>query len=157
DPAVADMWDEFLLGHDLLAAPVWQVGARDRQVYLPQGNWIDFWNPTAHFEGPITIGAGAPLDRFPLYIRAGGIPPLDVSSTVNGNGSAASAGRLTLDGYPSGTSMLTLGDDGGESTFTLSDAPCSSSACVRLKINGNPRGYVVRLLTAAPSRVTLDG
>ena len=36
DPAVANLWDEFLLGHDLLVAPLWQNGARSRQVYVPQ-------------------------------------------------------------------------------------------------------------------------
>src|SRR6185295_4756849 len=97
--------------------------------------------------------ADAPLGRIPLYVRAGGILPLDVSSGVNGNGSAASAGRLTLDGYPSGTSTLTLLEDGGDSTFTLSDAQCGTG-CVRLAIAGSPRGYIVRLFTATPNRVT---
>jgi len=157
DPAVADLWDELLLGHDLLFAPVWQVGARDRQVYLPEGAWIDFWNPATRVVGPVTINADAPLDRLPLYVRAGGILPLDVETSINGNGSAASAGRLTVDAYPSATSSLTVHEDTGDTTFTLSDASCGAAPCVRLGITASRRGYVVRLLTDAPGRVTLDG
>ncbi len=152
DPAVGDLWDEFLIGHDLLVAPLWRVGDRSRQVYLPRGTWIDFWDPAQRVQGPTTITADAPLDRLPLYVRAGGILPLDVSSAVTGNGSLASAGRLTIDGYPSGTSSLTLHEDEGDSTFTLSETPAT-----QLQIRGRPRGYIIRLLADAVRGVTLDG
>jgi alpha-D-xyloside xylohydrolase len=157
DPAVADLWDEFLLGHDLLVAPLWKDGARSRDVYLPQGEWVDYWNPTERVTGPTTVTADAPLDRLPLFVRAGGIIPLDVRSSVTGNGSTASAGRLTIDAYPDGASQLVLHEAAGDTTFTLSDKGCVESACVRLGISASQRGYVVRILAAAPSRVRLDG
>jgi alpha-glucosidase (family GH31 glycosyl hydrolase) len=155
DPEVANLWDEFLLG-DLLVAPLWQNGARSRDVYLPRGTWIDYWEPSRRFSGPLTITAEAPLDRIPLYVRAGGILPLDVNSAVTGNGSAASAGRLTIDGYPQGTSTLTLREAEGDTAFTLSDAPCREAPCVTLRIGRSRRGYVLRLLIPPPRRVTLD-
>jgi alpha-D-xyloside xylohydrolase len=157
DANTADLWDEFLLGHDLLVAPVWHTGARSRTVYLPQGTWIDYWNPSSRAQGPQTITADAPLGRLPLYVRAGGILPLEVSSAVTGNGTAASAGRLTIDGYPLGTSMFTLRDDDGTSTFTLSDTPCGAASCVTLGISPSRSGYVVRLLLDSVHSVTLDG
>lgn len=157
DPAVGDLWDEFLLGRHLLVAPLWQNGARMRQVYLPRGTWIDYWQPTNHIKGPTTVDAEAPLALLPLYVHAGGILPLEVSSSITGNGSAASAGRLTVDGYPSGTSTFTLHEDAGDSTFTLSEAQCDAAPCVRLEITASRRGYVVRFLTDRPSRVTVDG
>jgi alpha-D-xyloside xylohydrolase len=157
DPAVGDLWDEFLLGHDLLVAPLWQDGARSRPVYLPQGTWIDYWQPSQRVTGPATINADAPLDRLPLYVRAGGILPLEVTSSVTGNGSAASAGRLTIDAYPSGTGALTLHEDAGDSLFTLEEAPCSGSPCVRLRIAPGRGGYIVRLLSDQPRQVMLDG
>ncbi len=157
DPAVGDLWDEFLLGRDLLVAPLWHVGDRSRQVYLPQGAWIDYWDTGKRFTGPATITADAPLDRLPMYVRAGGILPLEVNSSVNGNGSAASAGRLTIDGSPSGMSTLTLRDDDGTTTFALSDTQCAGSSCVQLTISPSRRGYIVRLLVDPVRSVTLDG
>jgi alpha-glucosidase (family GH31 glycosyl hydrolase) len=156
DPAVANLWDEFLLG-DLLVAPLWQNGARGRDVYLPQGEWIDYWDPTHRVVGPATVSADAQLDRIPLFVRAGGILPLDVQTGVTGNGSAASSGRLTLDAYPAGTSIRTLHEATGDTTFTLSAAQCAGAPCIRLDIGRSSRGYVVRLVGAAPTQVRLDG
>jgi alpha-glucosidase (family GH31 glycosyl hydrolase) len=73
DPAVADRWDEYLFGADLLVAPVWQDGARSRQVYLPAGRWEDFWDASRMFEGPQTITVEAPLDVIPVFVRAGAV------------------------------------------------------------------------------------
>jgi alpha-D-xyloside xylohydrolase len=46
----------------------------ERAVYLPEGNWIDYWSG-ARLTGRRTITAAAPLDRVPLYVRAGAILP----------------------------------------------------------------------------------
>lgn len=62
--------DQFLLGPDLLVAPVLYEGARQRQVYLPTGtSWTDAWTGQT-FEGGQTMLAPAPLERIPLYTRA---------------------------------------------------------------------------------------
>ncbi|MBX3025322.1 glycoside hydrolase family 31 protein [bacterium] len=70
DAAVADRWDEYLFGEDLLVAPVWQNGARRRDIYLPAGRWEDFWDATRTFDGPQTITVDAPLDVIPVFVRA---------------------------------------------------------------------------------------
>jgi len=158
DPAVGDLWDEFLLGRDLLFAPLWRDGDRSRDVYLPAGTWIDYWEPARQLNGPTTITADAPLDRIPLYVRAGGILPLSVSSSITGNGSEAlSSSRLTLDLYPSGASSLTLHEETGDSVFTLAGQPCEGGTCVELDITAPPRSYVARVLTDNVRGVTLDG
>jgi len=157
DPNAADLWDEFLLGHDLLVAPVWHTGDRSRTVYVPQGTWIDYWDPGSRVQGPQMVTAKAPLDRLPMYVRAGGILPLEVSSAVTGNGTAASAGRLTIDGYPMGVSSFVLREDEGTSTFILSDAPCGGASCVTLSVSPSRRGYVVRLLLDSVRSVTVNG
>ncbi len=65
--------DEFLLGPDLLVAPVLTEGARSREVYFPCGTtWTDAWSGET-FEGGQRIVAEAPLDRIPLYLCAGAI------------------------------------------------------------------------------------
>jgi alpha-glucosidase (family GH31 glycosyl hydrolase) len=71
DPNVRDRWDEYLYGDDLLVAPLWQNGARAREVYLPAGRWEDFWDGSRVFEGPVSITADAPLDVIPVFVRMG--------------------------------------------------------------------------------------
>jgi alpha-glucosidase len=65
--------DQFLLGDALLAAPVGHPGQRSRRVYLPGGPWYDFWTGE-RLAGEIE--AEAPLERMPLYVRAGSVLPL---------------------------------------------------------------------------------
>ena len=89
DAAAAGRDDEFLLGPDLLAAPVLKAGARTRSVYLPGGRWIDLWrSATTAADGSLRLGATrrltggrsldvpAPLEEIPLFARAGTILPL---------------------------------------------------------------------------------
>ena len=73
DPAVADLWDEYLFGADLLVAPVWRDGARSRDVYLPAGRWEDFWDRARTFSGPTTVTVDAPLGVIPVFVRAGAL------------------------------------------------------------------------------------
>ncbi|HEY0752436.1 MAG TPA: TIM-barrel domain-containing protein [Ktedonobacteraceae bacterium] len=61
--------DQFLLGPDLLVAPVLVEGARSRKVYLPLGStWSDAWTGQ-EYEGGHYIVANAPLECVPLYLR----------------------------------------------------------------------------------------
>ncbi len=72
DTRVRDLWQEFLVGDDILVAPVWQVGTREEDVYLPAGSWVDYWDPSRTFDGPKDLKAEpAPLDRIPIYVHAG--------------------------------------------------------------------------------------
>ncbi len=71
DPRVKDMWDEFLYGDDILVAPVWRIGQRSRTVYLPEGRWVDYWNPARIVQGPAETEEDVPLDRIPIFVREG--------------------------------------------------------------------------------------
>jgi len=64
---------EYYLGPDLLVAPVLSP-VTQRAVYLPEGNWIDYWSGQ-RLAGHRTFAADAPLDRLPLYVREGSILP----------------------------------------------------------------------------------
>ena len=74
--------DEFLLGDTLLVAPVVQEGKSVRSVYFPKGLWWNLWEHTWH-RGHERALVRAPLERLPLFLRAGAIIPLTpvVSST----------------------------------------------------------------------------
>lgn len=75
DANVRDRWDEYLYGDDRLVAPLWQNGARAREVYLPAGDWEDCWDRSRTFTGPLTITVDAPLDVIPVFVRAGAAVP----------------------------------------------------------------------------------
>jgi len=67
--------DEFMYGPAFLVNPVTEPAATSRRVYLPAGSWYDFWNGVSQ-DGGHEITSEAPLDRLPLYIRAGSILPM---------------------------------------------------------------------------------
>jgi len=76
DRRVWDIGEEFMFGPAFLVNPITDAGAVSRTVYLPPAaGWFDFWTgeKTA---GEQTIQAAAPIDRIPLYVRAGTILPL---------------------------------------------------------------------------------
>ena len=76
DPAARDVRDEYLFGKAFLVAPVYQFKARSRPVYLPAGaDWYDFHTGERQAGGQ-KVDAAAPLERMPLYVRAGSIVPL---------------------------------------------------------------------------------
>src|SRR5262249_1730908 len=75
DPIAVSISDQFLLGADLLVAPMLQPGATVRSVYLPGGIWFDFWSGTA-FRGGQHVLVEAALDTMPLFVRAGAILPM---------------------------------------------------------------------------------
>jgi alpha-D-xyloside xylohydrolase len=70
DEAAWGVDDQFLLGPDLLVAPVAEAGARSRSVYLPSGaRWIDTATGEGHAGGQ-TLEVPAPLERIPVFVRA---------------------------------------------------------------------------------------
>ncbi len=71
DPELADRWDQYLFGPDLLVAPVWKVGQRSRTVYLPRGKWRSYWDRTKTYRGRRTITVDVPLETIPVFVRAG--------------------------------------------------------------------------------------
>jgi alpha-glucosidase len=75
DPVTRDLDDQYLLGADLLVAPVYAAGTTARHVYLPEGGWYD-WHTGDAFAGPRYLIAETPMDRIPLYARAGAVVPM---------------------------------------------------------------------------------
>lgn len=74
DKNVWNLNDEFMLGESLLVAPVVEQGATKRMVYLPQGEWYDYWSKEK-IKGGTYIIKDAPLDVCPIYVKAGAILP----------------------------------------------------------------------------------
>ncbi len=67
--------DQYLLGDNLLVAPVMSYGARQKNVILPPGNWIYWWDGSQH-QGPGEENMDVPLDTLPLFLRQGAMIPM---------------------------------------------------------------------------------
>jgi alpha-glucosidase len=82
DPTVAGIEDQFLVGGDLLAAPVVLPRQYQREVRFPAGAWRD-WQSGQRYLGPLSAQVDTPVDVSPLYLREGAIVPLgDVTQYV---------------------------------------------------------------------------
>lgn len=74
DERVRALNDEFLVGENLLVAPVVTQGTVKRLVYLPSGKWTDYWSGET-FDGAVDLIKEAPLEVCPMYVKAGTILP----------------------------------------------------------------------------------
>ena len=110
DSATHVLDDQFLCGDALLVAPVIEEGATHRSVYLPTGVWYDFWTDEL-LSGPVWVEVEAPLERLPLFVRAGSVVPMAPPVQYVGE---RPVDRLTLHVYP-GDGVSWLYEDDGES------------------------------------------
>src|SRR5262249_4841009 len=70
EPATYQHDDEFLFGSDLLVAPVLEQGAKQKGLYLPPGDWYDYWTGE-HHNGRADITVPVTMSSIPLYVRGG--------------------------------------------------------------------------------------
>jgi alpha-glucosidase len=157
--------DQFLFGDALLAAPVGHPGQRSRPVYLPGGPWYDFWSGERLSGG---VQADAPLERMPLYVRAGSVLPLGPALQHTGQGPA---GALQLHVYPGSGESWLYEDDGHSLAFRSGEFRLTRFVCqstdrgldLRREVQGpfDPgyRRFEIHLhgLEAAPRRLQVDG
>jgi len=66
--------DEFTFGDKILVCPVLEQGATSRMVYLPKGKWFNLWTHEV-LNGESEHNIAAPIDRMPLFVRAGSVIP----------------------------------------------------------------------------------
>jgi len=111
DPAAVARGDEYLWGRDMLVAPVVEKDAAVRRVYLPRGNWYDFWNNQRH-EGGAEIARPVDLQTIPLYVRAGAILPIGPLKQYTGE---QVDGPLEISVYPGANGTFLLYEDDGAS------------------------------------------
>jgi alpha-D-xyloside xylohydrolase len=79
DPVAWNVDDQYLFGSSLLVAPVLEEGATRRSVWLPEGEWFDFWTGKK-LEGPGHVTVEAPLETLPLLVRGGSLLPMGPAS-----------------------------------------------------------------------------
>jgi alpha-glucosidase (family GH31 glycosyl hydrolase) len=105
DPNVADMGDQYMYGSHLLVAPVIEDNASTRDVYLPEGEWIDYFDPSKRYQSTgQTITVDTSLDEIPVFARAGAIIPRGDIIQGNNNWTADWAPYLDVEIFlPSAT------------------------------------------------------
>jgi alpha-glucosidase (family GH31 glycosyl hydrolase) len=114
DPRGWHVADAYGFGPSLWVAPVLEQGARERRVYVPRGEWLDFWTGEPAAGGHDAI-APAPLNRIPVWVRRGSIvvtyPAAHVASGLGDTPEAERPLEATLWGPPaSGRSKARLAD-----------------------------------------------
>jgi alpha-glucosidase (family GH31 glycosyl hydrolase) len=110
DPRAVARGDEYLWGKDILVAPVTEKGAASRSVYLPPGEWFDFWTEEK-VQGGREISRPVDLATLPLYVRSGAILPLGPSKQFALQGDSQ---PLSLVVYPGRNGEFVLYEDDGE-------------------------------------------
>jgi len=111
DPNTWNMGDEFMFGPAILVNPVLRANATNRSVYLPaSAAWYDFWTGKS-LSGSQEIEAQAPLDRIPLFVRAGSILPMGPQIEY---ASQDPAGPIELRIYRGADGKFDLYEDAGD-------------------------------------------
>ena len=154
DPETQTIDDEYLMGDSLLVAPV-IIGARGgrgnaanrettRSVYLPEGDWVDFWTGE-WFAGKRRLTVNVPLDRIPLFVKAGTILPL-ATPTLHTDDPAS--WQLTVQVYGDGARSARLFEDDGSFTPALPEVRLEWDAAKKVgRVTGATRYTVTEWKT----------
>jgi alpha-D-xyloside xylohydrolase len=148
----------YLFGNEFLVAPMITPNSAARQVYLPAGNWLDFWTNQPHTGGQNITWTNNQQAQMPLFVREGAIIPMlltevqtlcDANYVNNPNIRTPDNGLQFLI-YPGRASQFTVYDgtdilceaDGRHLTVTLSSIA---------------RPVMLQLLADEPATVARDG
>jgi len=113
DPNTYNLDDEFMIGNDLLVAPIVKPDVTRRLVYLPKGVWYDYWT-NRKYDGGTMISVEAPLETAPMFVRGGAIIPSAPEMNYTGE---KPVDPITFNLYPDdkGNASTTLYEDDGVS------------------------------------------
>ena len=155
--------DTYLFGDYLLVAPVVRAGATSREIILPEGQWIDWFDGT-EYAGGQTITMDAPLSKLPLLIKRGGIVPM-LRPTIDTMAPTTTPDRV--DSYATTSGVLYPRIAAGEkSEFVLFDGTVlkqeATAKGVKLQSKDGSEfinGYLFEVMSFGdkPAGVTNDG
>lgn len=75
DEYLTNYSDAYMWGVSILVSPVVVEGQTSKDIYLPEGEWVYFYNDVV-FQGKQTVNIETSLDRLPLFIKRGSIIPM---------------------------------------------------------------------------------
>ena len=128
DPRVHRLDTQFLLGDALLIAPVFYA-RRERDVYLPDGEWVEYWSDE-RYAGGRTVTIETPLDVMPIFLRAGHLVPFGEATQTVQEGTPA---HLTL-------RAVAYRDDPTDATFPFYDEDADRVCDLAVRVDTGARG-----------------
>lgn len=160
DATAAAQDQQYMFGRQLLVAPITAQGASSKNVYLPAGEWYDFWNG-GRAQGPGTKTYFAGTDSIPVYAKAGAIVPLNLNANyqLGGNigNSVTSYPNLVFRIYPSGTSSYDYFEDSANQTRTITSTESFSSHTVTVSAPALTTTSTLQVASTKPTSVTRGG
>ncbi len=109
DPKTWTIDDQYLLGECLLVAPL-IAGQKEKRIYLPDGDWFDFWSGQ-HLPGKRLITAAPPLEQIPVFVKDHALLPL---AEVTPHTNDERCFNITVRVYGDGAQGGLLHEDNGE-------------------------------------------
>lgn len=109
DKKTLEIDDQYMFGGSILVAPV-TGDVTGRKIYLPEGEWVDFWTG-CRLSGDVSFYCDAPLDKIPLYVKAGSIIPTGPSVQY---ASEKPWDSLQIRIYPGADGIFSLYEDSGD-------------------------------------------
>jgi alpha-D-xyloside xylohydrolase len=158
DANTFDLHHVYHFGNEILVAPIIKPNATTREVYLPAGNWLDFWTNQRH-AGRQTIQWTSPNQgRFPLFARQGAIIPMLLTDAqtlceanyVNNPQIVTPDSGLLFTIYPEAVSRF--------SVFDGTEIECRTGLPqTTITLSSPARRVLLQILAPTPSRVIKDG
>ncbi|MGQ9632153.1 MAG: alpha-xylosidase [bacterium] len=136
DPTTWDIDLEYLLGRELLIAPIFDESG-ERTIYLPEGRWTDYWKGM-EYRGPQHIYYEAPLEIIPIFVREDSILPMAPKMQFVGE---KSWNPLELDIYLKRRAQFTIYEGNQRFRFEASRKP----DVIVLKISPSRKIYDVHI------------
>lgn len=149
--------DQYMFGRSLMVAPVINEGERERRLYLPQGNWRDFFNGKIQ-EGGKFIISRAKLDSIPVFIKEDSIIPLNLDNTYrlcSHIGNKVEIGNLCFKIYIVKRAGFVFVKESG---FQGSVMAIKNSKGIQIDINNVLHDYVLLIYSDdPPTNILADG
>jgi alpha-glucosidase (family GH31 glycosyl hydrolase) len=130
DENVYEIGDQYMFGDNLMVCPVTQKGAQTRSVYLPEGEWYDYWTGKK-YSGKQYVHVVTPLDTMPVFAKAGSIIPLQPAMLYEGE---KPIDKITLEIFPGADGSFELYEDDGKSLNYLNKEYSITS--IKSKVTG---------------------
>ncbi|MCM3731150.1 DUF4968 domain-containing protein [Fictibacillus nanhaiensis] len=152
--------EQYMFGDNLLVAPIVNEGETNKSVYLPNGEWIDFWHG-AQRPGGRTISYYAGVDDIPVFVKAGGIIPMNINAQYQLGGtignSLNSYNNLTFRIYPKGTSSYEWNDDIGGGVKTITSVEQYDQNKATITVPAINTKSTLQVFSTKPNSVTVGG
>jgi alpha-glucosidase (family GH31 glycosyl hydrolase) len=159
DSNTYDLEEQYMFGRSLLVAPVVQEGQTVKSVYLPEGEWIDFWH-NALTAGGMKKDYYADVNSIPVYVKSGSILPLNLNKNYEIGGSIGNDvenyENLTFRVYPEGESTYTLSHS-DRSTMTVRASENFGAGTVTVHLPSCQIPITTQVFGTRPGGVNADG